>query len=419
MSIKWHTEKRKLADLIPAAYNPRKLSDEQRNQLYRSLHKFGYVETIDINTDNTVIGGHQRLKVLADLGYDEIEVRVPERKLTKKEEKELNLRLNKNLGEFDYDLLGNGEFEIELLEDVGFDAEELESIFPDELGENEVVEDEPPAVDDVEPIAKFGDLWQLGRHRLLCGDCTVKENVELLFGNDRADCVITDPPYGVDYSDKNKFLNSIDKGNRNQAPIKADSDNEIKDYRLFFASFMKNFMLNDYNVIYIFMSGKELHNLRLAMDDSDFKCGDYLVWVKNNHVLGRKDYNAKHEFIVYGWCGKHKFYGGSATTVLEFDKPLKNDLHPTMKPIALVARLINDGSKKDMIIYDPFLGSGSTLIACQQTDRICYGMELEPAYVSVVIIRWLKFMISNGKENEIELFCNGNAIDYNKIKLES
>ena len=139
------------------------------------------------------------------------------------------------------------------------------------------------------------------------------------------------------------------------------------------------------------MSGQQLHNLRLAFDDCNIKWGDYLVWVKNNHVLGRKDYNAKHEFCVYGWKNHHKFYGDFSTTVLEFDKPLKNDLHPTMKPIELLAKLIKDGSQKDEIVYDAFLGSGSTLIAGEQTNRVCYGCEISPQYCDVIIKRWEKF----------------------------
>jgi site-specific DNA-methyltransferase (adenine-specific) len=400
MSIKWHTEKRKLADLIPATYNPRKLSDEQKKQLNKSLTKFGYVETIDINTDNTVIGGHQRLKVLADLGYDEIEVRVPERKLTKKEEKELNLRLNKNLGEFDYDLLGNGEFEIELLEDVGFDAEELESIFPDELGENEVVEDEPPAVDDVEPIAKLGDLWQLGRHRLLCADCTVKENVELLMDGKKADMIFADPPYGVNYTSR------VDKNKRK--PWGEIINDNLEDESL--RNFLYDSLCFKDIAMYVCCNWQSYINFYLALG----KPSNVIIWDKESIGLG-SGYRQQHEFILFFGKLDHN----SETNVWKLKRDSTIDYnHPTQKPVGLPWRAIKNSSKKDMIVYDPFLGSGSTLIACQQTDRICYGMELEPAYVSVVIIRWLKFMISSGKENEIELLCNGNAIDYNKIKID-
>jgi DNA modification methylase len=414
MSIKWHTEKRKLADLIPAAYNPRKLSDEQKKQLNKSLTKFGYVETIDINTDNTVIGGHQRLEVLADLGYDEIEVRVPERKLTKKEEKELNLRLNKNLGEFDYDLLGNGEFEIELLEDVGFDAEELESIFPDELGENEVVEDEPPAVDDVEPIAKLGDLWQLGRHRLLCGDCTIKENVELLLDNQKINLLVTDPPYGINVV-KNKKIGGRGafggKKNYNGSNnIKANNYPEV---------------LGDNDTV----SAKNMYDLCILfeIENKIIWGGNYFTdflpvsrgWLAWDKIDGVEGTTKNFSDIELAWTTfnkparifRHRWQG-----LLKASEHTEKRVHPTQKPIALIAECLKYYEAGEKIL-DPFLGSGSTLIACEQTDRICYGCELEPAYVSVTILRWIKFMRDSGKENEIAIHCNGKSIDYNEIKI--
>lgn len=182
----------------------------------------------------------------------------------------------------------------------------------------------------------------------------------------------------------------MDNGKRIQKDIENDN---INNYEEFFTKFLGNIIphFNDYNTFYIFMSGKELHNLRLAVENNDCKCGDYLIWVKNNHVLGRKDYNSKHEFCLYGWYGKHKFYGDFSTTVLCFDKPLKNDLHPTMKPIELLAKLIKDGSPVGGNILDVFGGSGSTLIACEQTNRNCYMMELDPNYCQVIIDRWEEF----------------------------
>ena len=138
------------------------------------------------------------------------------------------------------------------------------------------------------------------------------------------------------------------------------------------------------------MGGKELMTLYNAMMNQKVTPSDFLIWVKNNHVLGRKDYNAKHEFIIYGWKGKHKFYGPHRVTILNYDKPHVSDLHPTMKPIKLLAQLIQDGSKESMVVYDPFLGSGSTLIACEQTNRRCFGMEIDPLYAEVIIMRWEK-----------------------------
>ena len=146
------------------------------------------------------------------------------------------------------------------------------------------------------------------------------------------------------------------------------------------------------------MLGQELHNVRLAFDDTQIKCSDYLVWVKNNHVLGRKDYNSKHEFCVYGWKNHHKFYGDFSTTILEFDKPVKSDLHPTMKPIPLFSKLIQDGTLKGMNVYDAFGGSGTSIMACEQLGRNCFSMELESHYADIILSRWEQFTNQTAKK---------------------
>ena len=381
--LKWSTQQRKISDLIPFENNPRHLTEKQAKDLKKSISKFDLAEIPAIDTDNTILAGHMRLKILEQLGRGEeiIDVRVPNRKLTEAEAQEYLLRSNKNTGEWDMDLLSS--FDIDLLHDVGFENTDLSF----DAFDNEIVEDEAPVIGEVETRAKLGDIWQLGKHKVMCGDCCLIDNIEKLFDGKQANMVLTDPPYGVNYANKNDFLNNLDKGNHNQTPIQNDA---IENYRQFFTDFLSIIPVADYNTFYVFMSGCELHNLRLALDDCDIKWGDFLIWVKNNHVLGRKDYNAKHEFIVYGWKNHHKFYGDFSTTILEFDKPLKNDLHPTMKPIELLAKLIKDGSQQKEIVYDAFLGSGSTLIACEQTNRICYGCEISPQYCDVIIARWEK-----------------------------
>lgn len=265
--MKWHNEKRKINDLIAFEGNPRILTEKQEKDLKKSLKKFDLAEIPAINTDNTILAGHMRLKILQNLGRGEeiIDVRVPDRKLNEQEAKEYLLRSNKNVGEWDYNELAN--FDISLLEDVGFTPEEL--TFDGEM-QKEAIEDEVPNVDEVEPIAKTGDLWQLGRHRILCGNSTVLTDVEKLMDNQKVNLVLTDPPYGVDYSSKNDFLNSIDKGNRNQTPIQNDA---IENYRQFFSDFLSIIPVADYNIFYVFMSGQELHNLRLAFDDCSLKWG--------------------------------------------------------------------------------------------------------------------------------------------------
>ena len=199
------------------------------------------------------------------------------------------------------------------------------------------------------------------------------------------DLLLTDPPYGVDYSGKNQFLNAIDKGNRIQKDIINDN---IEDYREFFGNFLEPIPFSEYNSFYITISGLKLFELTQALLDKNYKISQHIIWVKNNHVLGRQDYANKHEFLIYGWKQKHKFYGPFQTTIWEIAKPQKNELHPTMKPLELMQTPILNSTKKDMLVYDPFLGSGSTLIACEQTGRICYGMELDPGYIDVIIQRW-------------------------------
>ena len=232
---------------------------------------------------------------------------------------------------------------------------------------------------------KDGDLYQLGRHRLLCGDCTTKEHTEKLFAGKSADQIVTDPPYGVDYQSKNELLKQYGKGTH----IQFDFANEDrKEYRSFYGAFLHYAKLNPINTIYIFSGGMRLHEVRMAMEDEGVTWGDYLCWVKNGQVFGRKDYNAKHENIVYGWKGKHKFYGGYQTTVIEEDKPHVSDLHPTTKPIKLVSRLILHGSQKGDIVYDPFGGSGTTLICCENEGRTCYMIEKIPHFIDVIVKRW-------------------------------
>lgn len=240
---------------------------------------------------------------------------------------------------------------------------------------------------------KEGDLFQLGNHRLLCGDCTIKENIDLLMDGKKVDMVFTDPPYNVDYSSKNQFLNSIDKSNSIQREIKNDkmSDDNFYSFLLQVFNNIKN-ILNTYNSYYI-CCGSFIDIFIQALKENKFVYTNLIIWNKNNSVLGRSDYNYKHESILYGWKDRHRFYsnGFFKTTVWDIAKPLKNDLHPTMKPIGLMVNAILNSSLENMIVYDCFLGSGSTLIACEHTNRICYGMEIEPHYCSVIINRWQKY----------------------------
>lgn len=393
--LKWSSEKRELSTLTPAKYNPRQLTDIQAKQLTISLERFNLADPIIINKDNKIIGGHQRIKMLKDRGVNEVDVRVPDRQLTEDEEKELNLRLNKNLGEWDLELLA--DFDQDILANVGFDSDELDKIFAIEPDEKDDVVPDAPEV----AKTKVGDIYQLGRHRLLCGDSTKVEDVEKLMDGNKADMVFTDPPYGVSYADKNKFLNNQDKGNRIQDDIKNDHMS-LEDMKILWAdvfSLLSQMILKDCSSYYIcYPQGGDLYlMMMMMMNENGLPLRHNIIWAKNNHVLGRTDYNYKHEPILYGWNKRHKFYGygDQKFSVWNYDKPLKSDLHPTMKPVELIVNAILNSTERNMVIVDVFLGSGSTLIACEKTNRVCYGMELDPKYCDVIIKRYEEY--SGGK----------------------
>lgn len=229
----------------------------------------------------------------------------------------------------------------------------------------------------------------------MCGDST--KDIGVLMGETKANLLVTDPPYGVSYADKNEFLNSIARGNRNQTKIENDhmKPEEMKEFwtEAFGAIFA--YLKNDATFYITSPQGGELLLLLLqSLYDIGYPSRHMIIWAKNNHVLGRCDYNYKHEPILYGWLEKHKFYGNGKqkTSVWNIDKPHQSKEHPTMKPIELFAECILNGSDKEQLVLDPFLGSGSTLIACEQTDRTCYGMELDPKYVDVIRKRYAKFI---------------------------
>ena len=393
MKLQWHTEKRKLSELTPAEYNPRKATEKEAKDLKKSLDKFSLAEPIVINKDNKIIGGHFRVRVLKDRNEDmDIEVSVPNRQLTDKEERELNIRLNKNTGQFDYELLAN--FDEELLLDSGFESEELDKIFQlDEDKTNDDFDIEVEAEKIKNCTVKKGDLFQLGAHKLMCGDATDNQCVQKLMTKDKANLVFLDPPYGVDYASKNKALNALGQGNRIHRPINGDAQSPDKMYILWISVFklLQAVCVDGFSYYVCSPQGGELMMMMImALRDAGLQVKHTIIWVKNHLVLGRSDYHYRHEPILYGWGkGTHKFYGGrNKNSVWEFDKPITSRLHPTMKPIALISEAIKNSSKRCDIVLDLFGGSGSTLIACEQTNRKCRMMEIDPLYCQVIIIRW-------------------------------
>jgi DNA modification methylase len=406
-----------LSTLKETVGNPQVMTESEFKGLRKSIREKGFILDDPVvweykQDKYQIISGHHRIRAASLEGIKKLKCKIIEG-LTKAQAEMLVLEANQRRGELDDKLLNEYVYNLTSYDDVDIDTVydytgladtdiNLDSINKPTTGDDEV-----PEVDDKDVISKKGDLWELGRHRMLCGDCTDTKSVEKLTGGVKADMVFTDPPYGVNYSDKNKFLNSIDKGNRNQTPIKNDKSNIEELKNLWSKAFLNcSKILKDYSCYYIMSpQGADLFFMMMMMNENNLPARHNLVWKKNNHVLGRSDYNYKHEPILYGWSKKHKFYGKGEqkTSVWEFDKPLKSDLHPTMKPIALIENAILNSSLKNMIVADLFLGSGSTLIACEKTDRICYGMEIDEHYTTVIIKRYAKFMLDNNKPLDIKL----------------
>ena len=381
-------QKINIKNLKPAEYNPRKdltPEDEEYQKIKKSLVEFGYVAPIIINSDMTVIGGHQRLKVLKELGFQEIERNIVD--LDKTKEKSLNIALNKITGDWDNDKLE--ELLAELKETdidmdiTGFSFYEVDNILKDITGSKEDDFDLEEALNKIEePITKTGDVWILGNHRLMCGDSTQKEDVMRLMNKQDADMLLTDPPYNVNYEGATK----------DKLKIENDNMNNDEFYHFLEQAFVNMFdSIKEGGSIYVFHADTEGLNFRNAFINAGFKLAECLVWVKNTFVMGRQDYQWKHEPILYGWKEGTSHYfieSRKESTVLEFDKPSKNAEHPTMKPIDLLVYLIKNSSKENDLILDLFGGSGSSLIAAEQTKRKCYVMELDPKYCDVIVRRW-------------------------------
>lgn len=432
-------EKRKLKDLIPAEYNPRKeltSEDEEYHKIKRSIEKFGYVDLIIINNDGTIIGGHQRYNVLRDLGFNEIDVIVLD--LNKQDEKALNVALNKISGEWDEvalrDLLVDLDLEDFDVSLTGFNEKEIDELLELTDFEAEVEEDgfnEGGAYQDSQKegaIVRPGEVWQLGNHRLMCGDATKKEDVLKLLGDEKLDLVITDPPYGVDLENKMERLKPFRVNNNNAKPISNDALDTFSFNNLLCKAFenMDGCMRNG-AAIYVFHADAKGLIFRQAFEDAGFRFSQVIIWEKNNFAIGKSDYQWRHEPILYGWKegAAHYFVKDRTqdtviiedeinyeemkkselvemlkkiqdsmrdkTTVIYEKKPLKNNLHPTMKPLELVGKFMKNSSKRDWNVGDFFAGSGSTLMVAEQLGRNAFCMELDEHYASVIIKRWEEY----------------------------
>ena len=381
-------EKKNTADLLPADYNPRedlKPGDAEYEKLKRSIEQFGYVEPVIWNqTTGHVVGGHQRLKVLMDMGMTEVDCVVVA--MDEEKEKALNIALNKISGDWDKDKLAlliadlqGADFDVSL---TGFEPAEIDDLFKDTLKDGIKDDDFDVGAELAQPtMTKLGDIWTLGRHRLICGDSTKAETYDLLMGNTKANLVITDPPYNVNY-----------EGSAGKIKNDNMADEAFYNFLLDAYTQMHSAMADDAS-IYVFHADTEGLNFRRAFADAGFYLSGCCIWKKQSLVLGRSPYQWQHEPCLYGWKknGKHQWYTGrKETTIWEFDKPKKNGDHPTMKPIPLLAYPIMNSSMSNSVVLDPFGGSGSTLIACEQTDRICYTVELDEKFCDVIVKRYIE-----------------------------
>ncbi|WP_127837218.1 site-specific DNA-methyltransferase [Clostridium prolinivorans] len=404
--------KLKIDSLIPAKYNPRKdlkPGDKEYEKIKNSLTEFGYVDPIIVNSDLTIIGGHQRWKVLKSLGYTEVDCVVID--IDKTKEKALNVALNKISGEWNEALLAELIKDLQSIDyDVsftGFEPPEIEELFSN-VHDKEIKEDDFDVEDALkEPvISKQGDLWLLGRHRLVCGDSTESEVYNILMEGRKANLVVTDPPYNVAYEAK-------------AGKIQNDNLKDEEFYNFLYKAFtnMYDAMEKDAS-IYVFHADTEGLNFRKAFKAAGFYLSGVCIWAKQSLVLGRSPYQWKHEPVLFGWKkeGRHNWYSDrKQSTIWSFDRPSKNALHPTMKPVALCAYPIQNSSMSNCIVLDPFGGSGSTLIACEQTNRICYTIELDEKYADVIVKRYIEQV---GTDEEVFLVRDGVKIKYADIKKE-
>ena len=375
--------------LKPYPNNPRK-NEHAIEPVANSIREFGFKQPIVIDTDNTIIAGHTRLLAAKELGLTEVPVIVAD-DLTPEQVKAYRLADNKTgeLAGWDFEQL-----DIELGDIADIDM----SSFGFELGEpvTSVVQDDDYDISiPKEPNTKRGDIYQLRRHRLMCGDSTKMEEVKKLMGDNAADMVFTDPPWNVNYG-------SVEKDNaQGYKPRIIMNDfmgtEEFKEF-MFSAFGCMNEASKPGACTYVVMSAKEWGNMMLTLAQNNYKWSSTIIWNKDSFVLSRKDYHTKYEPIWYGWKEGARLcplQDRKQSDVWDFDRPLKSEEHPTMKPVGLVARAVQNSSKKDDIVLDLFGGSGTTLIACEQTERSCYMMELDPKYVDVIIDRWEK--ITNQK----------------------
>ena len=373
-------EKIKISEVKLNPNNPRLIKDDKFTKLVKSIKDFPQmleIRPIVVNSDMVILGGNMRFKACKEAGLKEVPVIIADN-LTEEQQREFLIKDNTSGGEWNFNMLAN-EWDIEQLDEWGLDIPNFE---PDVVLEAE--EDDFDATPPEQPKTVLGDLYEIGEHRLLCGDSTQTDTFEKLMNGELADMVVTDPPYNVAYEGKTKEALTIDNDNMGN-----------EDFYKFLYDFYSALTtgVKKGGAIYVWHAHSEIANFGKAMVDAGWLLKQQLIWVKNTMVMGRQDYQWKHEPCLYGWLpgDSHKWYSDrKQTTVIEWDKPQRNGEHPTMKPIGLFGYQIENSSKVGDLVIDAFGGSGTTMVACEQLKRKSRIVEYDPKYCDVIVKRMIK-----------------------------
>jgi DNA modification methylase len=400
---RWRIEKRNINDLQEHAKNPRKLTREEAKHLKKSIDKFGLIDLPVITNDNRVIGGHQRLRILKEMSVTTVDCWVPDGSdLNDEDIDELNIRLNRNQGEWDWDILAN-EWDINDLLDWGFNEKEFGAdadIINSKDEKDEVLE---PTKD---PKTKLGDVYELGNHRLVCGDSTNPDDVEKLLNGNEPILMVTDPPYGVEYDPSWRKNIKEKHGVAAKALGKVQNDNQV--------NWALAWHLFPGSVAYVWHATRYCSEVQKSLEEAELEIKSQIIWAKQHFALSRGDYHWQHEPCWYAirkghnhnWQGSRK-----ECTIWEisnlnaFGKSTEDERtsHSTQKPIECMSKPIRNSSAEGEGVYDPFLGSGTTLMACENLNRKCFGMELDPAYCDLIVERWQRKTNSKFIKNGIEV----------------
>mgnify|MGYP001448020418 FL=1 len=385
-----------ITSIKPYENNPRKLSETAIEKVAMSLKEYGFRQPIVVDKKRVIVAGHTRYRASKKLGLKKIPISVIDN-LSNEQINAYRIADNRTAEESEWDSellkmeikeLEAKDFKLDLL---GFNEDQINDLlFEEKQGLTD--EDEVPEAPE-EPISKLGDIWKLGNHRVMCGDSIKIDTYAKLCNETKVDLYLTDPPYNVSYEGKTK----------DKLTIQNDKQTDDEFIQFLSQAFVSaDSVLKMGGAFYIWHSDSEGLNFRLACIEAKWKLRQTLIWSKNSMVMGRQDYHWQHEPCLYGWKegSSHSWYSDrKQTTIIKHDRPTQSKLHPTMKPVGLMEYLIKNSSKQEDIILDSFLGSGSTLIACEKQSRICYGVELDPKYCDVIIKRWENF---TGKKAELE-----------------